>query len=436
MIYRLIVVLIMFGAFVGARAYYEETTVVRQTHESIHAQFDAGQQDKVAEQRLRRRLENSGWAVGGGLLTLVALAILIGGVDKQWFKKWTTGAALLLPLLSSGCWWKPFKPVKFETIGTNEEAFVIPYVGDNADQASTESEAFLKAKLVNTKQVEIPQQWVPKGYEYMGADGEWRDAAIVIKVDRSPVTREWTADENSGTSNKNEAIWVMTADQVEFSTGWTVTARIASRDDAVKFLHNYRNETLAEVLDREVRAYVQTAFGLEVTDQRMDKLRLEATPHIKKVIEATTAFFVERGITITNLGISGGFIYKDKSIQTKLVEVFNAEQEQTIATSKAAALQKEAQGKADAAKVAAQGEASATQLRAEAEAEATKARADASAYEIEKAREQLPIYLQLRQLEVQKTQIEKWKGSFPTIYVGPMSPSSLLNLPPKTTQAP
>ena len=31
----------------------------------------------------------------------------------------------------------------------------------------------------------------------------------------------------------------MTTDQVEFSTGWTCTARIDSRDDAVKFLHNY-----------------------------------------------------------------------------------------------------------------------------------------------------------------------------------------------------
>ena len=61
-----------------------------------------------------------------------------------------------------------------------------------------------------TKQIRLPQQWIPLGYETYGWNGEWRDAAKLIKVDKSPVTREWTADPNTGTSNRNEAIWVMT----------------------------------------------------------------------------------------------------------------------------------------------------------------------------------------------------------------------------------
>ena len=138
-----------------------------------------------------------------------------------------------------------------------------------------------------------------------GWNGEWRDAAKLIKVDKSPVTREWTADPNTGTSNRNEAIWVMTSDQVEFSTGWTCTARIAARDDAVKFLHNYPSGSLQSVMDTEVRAKLQAEFGLEVTDLPMDELRKNATPHLKRVVEALTTFFSERGITITNLGITG-----------------------------------------------------------------------------------------------------------------------------------
>ena len=150
-------------------------------------------------------------------------------------------------------------------------------------------------------------------------------------MDKSPVTREWTADPNTGTSKRNEAIWVMTSDQVEFSTGWTCTARIAARDAAVKFLHNYPSGSLQSVMDTEVRAKLQAEFGLEVTDVPMDELRKNATPHIKNVVKTLTTFFAERGITITNLGITGGFVYKDKAIQDMLVKVFNAEQEKAIA---------------------------------------------------------------------------------------------------------
>jgi hypothetical protein len=221
------------------------------------------------------------------------------------------------------------------------------------------------------------------------------------------VTREWTADPNSGTSNRNEAIWVMTSDQVEFSTGWTCTARIASREDAVTFLHNYPNGTLTKVMDQEVRARIQTAFGLEVTDQPMQKLRLEATPHLMKVVEDVTQFFQSRGVTITNLGISGGFIYKDVKVSDKLVELFNAEQDRAVAEAKAAALL--------------------TQKRAE--AEGIKQVADAKAYEIEKAHENMEMYVALKRLELEKDKLQKWNGSFPTYYMGQQGLDMLLTVP-------
>src|SRR4029079_13848830 len=137
--------------------------------------------------------------------------------------------------------------------------FLLPLTDDVKKQTSTNNEEYLKENLVYTEQVRIPQQWVQKGYETLYPNGDWRPAAILVKVDKSPVTREWTADSNSGTSNKNEAIWVMTADQVEFSTGGTSRARMATRDDAVKFLHNYPNGSLQAVMDSEVRAKLQAA---------------------------------------------------------------------------------------------------------------------------------------------------------------------------------
>lgn len=315
-------------------------------------------------------------------------------------------AMAVLSIGGAGCR-RPFEPIKLEVVGPNEDAFLIPFIGSVQDQASTHSEDLLRQSLVQVKQVKIPQQWVPVGYETVFPNGIWKDAAVLIRVDRSPVTREWTADPATGTSSRNEAVWVMTSDQVEFSTGWVCTARISSTADAIKFLHNYPNGTIETVMDREVRAKIQTSFGLEVTDQSMKKLREEATPHIQKVVSEVSEFFAERGLAITNLGISGGFIYRDAKIQDKLVELFNAEQEKLIAIAKADAVKTEAKGKADAAKEQASGE-----------AEAIKTVADAKAYEIEKSKQDLETYLALKKIEIEKAKLEKWDGKFPTSFLG------------------
>lgn len=338
---------------------------------------------------------------------------------------------VLLSVATTGCW-RPFEPVELQTINPNEEAFLLPLLGDVKEQTSSNNEEYLRANLVYTKQVKIPQQWVPMGYETFGPNGQWRPAAILVKVDKSPVTREWTADPNSGTSNRNEAIWVMTSDQVEFSTGWTCTARIASRDDAVKFLHNYPNGSLQMVMDTELRAKLQAVFGLEVTDLPMDELRKEATPHITSVVKRLNEFFEERGITVTNLGITGGFVYKDKTIMDTMVKVFNAEQEKSIASAafqaqdmKNKTIESEAEGKAKSILTTKQ-----------AEADGIKLVADAKAYEIEKAKGDGEIYLALKRLEIEKEKLTKWDGRFPTYFMGSAtnSPDLLLQLPELQTK--
>jgi hypothetical protein len=339
----------------------------------------------------------------------------------------TRSAALLLIIVTmTGCW-RPFEPIQLETINPNEEAFLLPLTGDVTSQTSTNNEEYLRSNLVYTKQVKIPQQWVQKGYETLGPNGDWKPAAILVKVDKSPVTREWTADPNSGTSNKNEAIWVMTSDQVEFSTGWTCTARIASRDDAVKFLHNYPNGSLEKVMDTEVRAKLQADFGLEVTDLPMDELRKQATPHIMNTCSDVTEFFKERGITITNLGITGGFVYKDKSIMETMVKVFNAEQEKSIAS--AAYQAQEMKNKTIESEATGKGHAILTERKAE--ADGIKLVADAKAYEMEKAKTDADIYLTLKRIELEKDKLAKWDGRFPLYFMGGggQQPDLLLQMP-------
>lgn len=383
---------------------------------------------KAVENREKTLTDSTLYNVGWICVGIVSFLILRNSfiVDKKAINVGSIVLLVVITLSSTGCR-KPFKPIKLEVVESHEVAFLIPYLQDGKTQQSTTNESFFKEKLVFTQQVEIPQQWVQKGYEYLSFNGEWRDAAILIKVDTQPVTREWTADPNSGTSNKNEAIWVMTSDQVEFSTGWNITARIQDRDEAVKFLANYPNGSLQKVLDQEVHAKLQTTFALAVTDLPMETLRKAATPVIEKVCKDVIDFFAPRGIAITNLGITGGFVYKDKTIMDTLVKVFNAEQDKAIAAAATAAQEEknkkvllEASGKADA-----------LLKEKEAEASGIKLVADAKFYELDKTQKNLEDYVALKNLELIKELITKWDGTFPQYYMGGSqgNPNMLLQLP-------
>ena len=366
------------------------------------------------------RVVNYVYILGWFSVLLLSLTIYSKEVMKL-FRKVLPALLILSALFTTGCY-RPMKPVEWKDIDTNEEAFLIPLTTDGKQQESTNSEDYLKANMVYAKQVLMPKKWVPYGYEWLGANGRWEDDGVLVKLKRSPVTREWTAEANSGTSTKNEAIWVMTSDQVEFSTGWTCTARIKDKEAAIKFLHNYPAGSLEQVMDTEVRSRIQTEFGIEVTDLPMEQLRLKATPHIEHVVKDVVAFFATRGVEITNLGISGGFVYKDESIKKKLVEVFNAEQEKALAL--AATMAQEQKNKTILE--AANGKAKALMLEKKAEADAIKLVADAKKYEIEQAKGDLPTYVKLKQIEIDKARLEKWDGKYPTTFMGGNHPDNVL----------
>lgn len=415
----LVALCLILGYAIGSNLILNQDQVAK-TEAGIAAFKDcSGHLDQ--QQRQDQFWRNTGYQLGWLGIGLIILCMFLDNI-KRLFKPASIAALLLL---STGCR-KPFEPVQLEVIKSNEEAFLIPLTGDGKKQASADNEEYLKANLVYTKQVQIPQQWVPLAHETWGWNGKWMPAATLIKVDKSPVTREWTADSASGTSTRNEAIWVMTSDQVEFSTGWTITARIENRDDAVKFLHNYPNGSLRDVLDTEVRSKLQAEFGLEVTDLPMDKLRRAATPHILKTVKSLTEFFKNRGVTITNLGITGGFVYKDKTILETMVKVFNAEQLKTLAVAETNA-QLEQNKKVI---LKATGEADAIMKTRKAEADGIKMISDARMYELEKSSERLPAYVQMKQLELQRELLSRWNGAYPTYFLGSGSnPNMLLQLP-------
>lgn len=409
--------LVVVAGVIIASAVYSHQVAEQWRHDDVIEslrQFDtAADRGEVHRRLMAQHQQRNLWHMGyGAALLAVGCGLLFDSIVAIVRRGGYLALALVM-LTHSGCW-RPFEPVKLEVIQPNEEAFLLPFTESVERQQSTNTEEYLRKNLVHTQQVKIPQQWIPLGYETLFPNGLWKDAAILVRVDKSPVTREWTADPNSGTSTKNEAIWVMTSDQVEFSTGWTCTARIASRDDAVKFLHNYPNGALTQVMDQEIRAKLQSSFGIEVTDLPMEELRLKATPHIHAVVHSVTEFFSERGITITNLGISGGFVYKDPSIIKMMVEVFNAEQQKAIAMAETAAQAE----KNKTIQLEADSKSKALLTERQAESEGIRLVADAKSYEIEQAAEESKFYLELKRLELEKAKLEKWDGRFPMFFFG------------------
>ncbi|MFA6235605.1 MAG: hypothetical protein WC824_15660, partial [Bacteroidota bacterium] len=96
---------------------------------------------------------------------------------------------LLVLVFLAGC--QPYMTPKYYEVKPNETCFMVKLEGDTkTGQAKLESSEFLEAGRIQAKRVEIPQRWNQTGRGYSA--GEWIPTSLVICVDRTPVTREWT----------------------------------------------------------------------------------------------------------------------------------------------------------------------------------------------------------------------------------------------------
>ncbi len=329
---------------------------------------------------------------------------------------------LAFPLLFIAIGCRPYDKPAFEEIDTSETGFLIPLEGDTSEQTTFESEAYLNQQKVAAKRVQIPHRWVQLGRTI--GNGEWIDTVRLVKVDRSPVTREWTADTNTGTAAANQAIVIESQDSVGFSVGFNCTAHIIEPDTA-KFLYMYRSKSLAEMMDTEVRARVQSIAAEVAAKYPLDELRSRKPEMIETVRTGVVPFFAERGITITTIGMFGGFTYQNPKIQDAIDETFVAQQLKVIASAKQQAqvkdnerLQLEADAQAAKVRTIAEGEADAI-------AQVAKATAAAQAD---------PLFIELRRLEVEQQRVLRWDGKYPShiTQFGDAKPNLLLQMAPLT----
>ena len=351
----------------------------------------------------------------------------------------------LVLLAMAGCR-KPYHVPVLVEVGNSEAAFLVELTGAS-DQASLKSEDYLKSKLVQQKRIEIPYEWKPEG-RWENSDGKWIPSARLIIVDRSPETRVWTATEHTGTTKNNEAIWVESADSVNFSTGITITARIETEEDAVKFLFNYPARadeeksqekskksaenvyqiavsSLKNIMDTEIRARIQMGIADEAAKYKMDELRDKKAEIMTAVRKNCEEFFKKRGIMITTLGMVGGLTYDNKEIQTSIDKVMQAQQDKAVAKAEYDA----ATERQKALKAKGEGEAAMKIEVAKGEAKAVKEVAEAKAFELEKLNQNPQAYLLLKQLEIEKLRLQSWNGQYPMYLMSGGNSSFLMGMP-------
>ena len=365
----------------------------------------------------------------------------------QWLHQRRAAKSVLLlalaPLLLTGCM-KAYDKPEFVEIDTSETGFLIPLEGNAGLQEKFQSENYLLQRKVAAKRVQILHRWSQEGR--LNYDGRWIPTVRLVKVNRSPLTREWTAPQGPQAGSAmsrggagDKAIWIESADSVGFSMGFNCTAFI-SEEDAAKFLYWYPSGSLANVMDGEVRGRIQQVSAEVAAKYPLDQLRSRKQEIADAVKKDVTNFFATRGVTVTTVGMFGGMTYENPAIQKSIDDTFIAQQLKVVAEAKFDAQQKEnerieleANATAERARREAQGIADARKVAAQAEAEAIR--------EVNRASQEAqnnPLLLQLKTLEVEKARVEKWDGRFPQWWLGGGSaggPNILFQMPaPATAQ--
>jgi hypothetical protein len=337
-------------------------------------------------------------------------------------------AVALFTVLAHGC--GPAELPVYVSVESNETAFVVPLEGDQGRQVKFDSADALNQYKVATKRLQVPLRKSSTGrmwYSY-----EFIPTVRVIKVSRTPITQSWS----SPTATAGNGIWVESSDSIGFSTGFTITAMITEEDTAL-FLYKYPGSSLDKVMEQEIRGRVQANMAEVAARYPMDKLR-ERKQEMTELIRADLLpFFKARGITITTVGNFGGFTYENSKIQEAIDNVFVAQQEKNVAAALLTAqkdknqkLLEEGQGEASKVKEIAKGRAEAVETEARAQAKAIVDVAEAT-----KKAGSDPVFIQIKQLEVQQEQIKKWDGRFPQFMMGTGgSPMLMLQMPAAAPQ--
>lgn len=355
--------------------------------------------------------------------------------------------AVMLTVVTGLLFIRPYDVPEFVEVDSSESAFLIPLEGNTGDQAAFHSVKFLEEKKIATKRVQITHRWQQMGY--LPRAGKYVGTVRLVKVDRRPITREWTKSLKTGTTAKDEAISAESKDSINFSMGVSVTAHIPEESAAV-FLYSYPSKSLADMLDMEVRARIHQVIAEEAGNYNVFELPAKKNDIIKAVREDVVPFFKKKGIEITTLAMLGGLTFDNTEIQRAIDDAAKASQLKVAAEAKraaqevenktlllaaegrAAAAKREAESKVEVELVRVEGDVKSRVKEAEGQAEAIKKVAEAKAYEAQKVNENADTFLRLRQIEADILRWKQWDGRYPqyVLQMGTSPSTAAVMLPP------
>ena len=218
-------------------------------------------------------------------------------------------AAVAVCTALTGC--GPYPAEHAVEVKNNETAFVVPLEGDTkAKQAQFMSIEYLEKAKVATKRIIIPLRKRSLGRAWF--DYEWIPLARVIVVDRAPVTCQWL---------EKNGIMVESLDSIGFTAGVNCTGMI-KEEDAAKFLYYYPGNSLSDVMNKNVKGFIQNVLAREFGSRNLSKCQQEKKDIVLGLSKELTAHFAQYGITISSVGIADGMSYDNAEVQKTIDAVF------------------------------------------------------------------------------------------------------------------
>lgn len=123
---------------------------------------------------------------------------------------------------------------------------------------------------------------------------------------------------------KNEAIEVESLDSIGFLVGCAITASVQEEDTPL-FLYKYAGKSLEDIIDSNIRNYVESEFTEQFGKLDLEECKQEKTRIAQETSEEMVEHFKNYGITIDNFGLASGLNFLDQEIQQAINDAYKAE---------------------------------------------------------------------------------------------------------------
>ena len=263
-------------------------------------------------------------------------------------RHFTIALTLMAVTLSgcNGCWHTaPYQVEKYYDVQPNHTVYFMPLEGqaeaikatpDQTQQKLNEAEEKLspeqkkllqeyRAKRVFAKRYNI----ATRSRSLSAASGvtgniEYIDTVSVIDIDRSPVSRTWTASKTTGTSPTNQALAFESKDSVNFSMCATMQCHVEDEDSYLYRLF-YSTKSLSEIADSDIRGCFIAIGSEEFKKYEASECEANKVEVADEMFKQATAQMKMMGITIDFFGPMGGITYDKSGNQDQIDKRFIAE---------------------------------------------------------------------------------------------------------------